>query len=180
MTETDASPRPADAIRAGRWLLDPAGSSVQFRQRTMWGLVNVKGAYSDVRGEGEVDGDGAVTGQVKVATASIDTNHAKRDAHLRSADFFDVDRHPVLTATIRRATLGEGIAVSVGGQLEVVGQPTPLAFTGGLTEVTPDAVTIEAETSFDREAVGIGWNKLGMMRGPTTVEVKLRFVRQPG
>jgi polyisoprenoid-binding protein YceI len=180
MTKTDASHRPVDAIGAGRWVLDPAGSSVRFHQRTMWGLVKVKGTFTDVRGAGEIDADGAVTGHVEIGTGSIDTGHHKRDGHLRSADFFDVDRHPVLTATIHRATLGEGIEVSVGGQLEVVGQPTPLAFTGGLTEVSADAVTVEAATTFEREAVGIGWNKLGMMRGPTTVEVALRFVRQPG
>jgi polyisoprenoid-binding protein YceI len=79
---------------AGTWEVDATHSTVEFSVRHR-GIPNVRGKFTSFQGTLEVGEDvrsGEVRGSVKVA--SIDTNEQKRDAHLRSADFFDAERYP--------------------------------------------------------------------------------------
>lgn len=165
------------AVQTGTWQLDPAASTVGLRHRTMWGLVTVRGAFAAVTGAGEVRADGSATGAVTLQAASLDTGHAKRDTHLRSADFFDADNHPEITFAVRGADRLDGEGVRVTGQLTVRGVSRPVSFTARLTEAEAGALTLEAELTVDRAQFGMGWNQLGMMRGLTTVNAKLRFTR---
>ena len=82
------------AVATGLWQLDPSATTVAVRQKTMWGLVTVKGAFTAVTGQGEVRADGSAVGTLTLRAASLDTGNAKRDTHLKSADFFDADNHP--------------------------------------------------------------------------------------
>ncbi|EST34363.1 YceI family protein [Streptomyces roseochromogenus] len=165
------------AVETGTWQLDPTASTVGLRHKTMWGLVTVKGAFTTVTGTGEVRPDGSAIGTVTLDAASLDTKHAKRDTHLRSADFFDADNHPEITFAVRGADRLDGDGVRVTGQLTVRGISRPVTLTARLTGATADALTLEAEFSVDREQFGMGWNQLGMMRGLTTVTAALRFTR---
>jgi polyisoprenoid-binding protein YceI len=67
--------------------------------------------------------------------------------------------------------------VHVIGQLTVRGISRPLTLTGRLVGADPDALTVDAEFSVDRDQFGMGWNQLGMIRGLTTVSSTLRFTR---
>ncbi|MEV7810991.1 YceI family protein [Streptomyces flaveolus] len=165
------------AVETGLWQLDPTASTVGLRHRTLWGLVTVKGAFTGIGGTGEVRPDGSATGTVTVDAATLDTKSAKRDVHLRSADFFDTDRHPEITFAVRGAERLDGDTVRVTGQLTVRGVSRPLSLTTRLTGVSAGALTLETEFSVDREQFGMVWNQLGMMRGPTTVTAALRFTR---
>ncbi|MEW2401458.1 YceI family protein [Streptomyces sp. NPDC046862] len=165
------------AVETGTWQLDPARSTVGLQHKTMWGLVTVKGTFTGVTGEGEVGPDGSATGSITLTAASLDTKHTKRDTHLRSADFFDADRHPELTFVVRSATPGADGAVQIAGQLTVRGISRPQSFTARLAEASADAVTLTAEFTVDREHFGMGWNQMGMMRGRTSVTASLRFAR---
>ncbi|MDN0197464.1 YceI family protein [Streptomyces sp. S.PNR 29] len=165
------------AVETGLWQLDPAASAVALQHRTMWGLVTVKGAFAAVSGRGEVRPDGSAVGTLTLDVASLDTGNAKRDKHLRSADFFDADHHPEITFAVRGAELRDGDAVHVIGQLTVRGISRPLSLTARLAGADADALTLEAEFTVDREKFGMGWNQLGMIRGLTTVTTALRFIR---
>ncbi|MGW7820842.1 YceI family protein [Streptomyces puniciscabiei] len=165
------------AVQTGTWQLDAAASTVGLRHRTMWGLVTVKGTFTAVSGRGEVRPDGSAAGTVTLQAASLDTKNAKRDTHLRSADFFDTDQHPEITFAVRGADRLDGDGVRVTGQLTVRGTSRPVTFTARLTEASGEALTLDAEFTVDREQFGMGWNQLGMMRGLTTVTAKLRFTR---
>ncbi|MER6016205.1 YceI family protein [Streptomyces bluensis] len=165
------------AVETGTWQLDPARSTVGVQHKTMWGLVTVKGTFTGLTGEGEVGVDGSATGSITLDAASLDTKNAKRDTHLRAADFFDTDRHPELTFVVRGATPASDGSVQVAGQLSVRGISRPQSFTARLAEVSADAVTLTAEFTVDREQFGMDWNQLGMMRGRTTVTASLRFAR---
>jgi polyisoprenoid-binding protein YceI len=92
---------------------------VEFAVRHLM-ISTVKGRFADVAGAVRLDPDRPTDGSVEVtiATASVDTRNADRDAHLRSADFFDVDRYPSMTYRSRRI---ESLA---NGQLRVVGDLT--------------------------------------------------------
>ncbi|KOV69174.1 YceI family protein [Streptomyces sp. MMG1121] len=168
------------AVQTGTWQLDPAASTVGLQQRTMWGLVTVKGAFTAVSGGGEVRPDGSATGTVTLDVASLDTKHAKRDTHLRSADFFDAGNHPEITFAARGVDRLDDNGVRVTGQLTVRGVSKPLSFTARLTGASAEALALDAEFTVDRAQFGIGWNQLGMMRGLTTVTAGLRFTRTAG
>src|SRR5580693_2698722 len=81
-----------DGAVAGEWIVDPSRSAVSFKSGSMWGLVRVHGVFRQVTGNGTVSPTGEVSGALTVSAASVDTKNAKRDTHLRSADFFDSDK----------------------------------------------------------------------------------------
>ena len=74
-----------DAV--GVWNLDPARSTFAFRNKTMWGLVTVKGHFAEVRGEARVADTGAVSGRLDITAASLNTQNRKRDEHLAFGRF---------------------------------------------------------------------------------------------
>lgn len=165
------------AVETGTWQLDSAASTVGIQHKTMWGLVTVKGTFGAVTGQGEVRPDGSAVGTLTLAVASLDTKNAKRDTHLKGADFFDADNHPEITFAVRSAELRDGDQVHVTGQLTARGISRPQSFTARLTGADADALTLDAEFSVDRDHFGMGWNQLGMIRGLTTVAATLRFTR---
>ncbi|QOV34952.1 YceI family protein [Streptomyces ferrugineus] len=165
------------AVETGTWQLDTAASTVAVRHKTFWGLVTVKGAFTAVTGDGEVRPDGSAVGTITVDPASLDTRNAKRDEHLRSADFFDAANHPEITFAVRSAELRAGDEVHVVGQLTVRGISRPQSVTARLVGADDRALTLDAEFTVDREQFAMGWNQLGMMRGLTTVAASLRFTR---
>lgn len=168
------------AVETGLWQLDTTTSVVAVRHKTMWGLVTVKGTFGVISGQGEVRPDGSAAGTLTLDAASLDTANAKRDKHLRSADFFDVEQHPEITLAVRSDEPRDGDTAQFAGQLTVRGITRPQAFAVRLTEVKGERVTLEAEFAVDREQFGMGWNQLGMMRGPATATATLHFVRFEG
>jgi len=166
-------------VRAGHWTLDQAGTSVRVRHRTIWGLVNVKGVFTQVSGDGEVLAGGGAHGSVTIDAASLDTKNAKRDKHLRSADFFDVDKHPSLVFTATDVTPADNGTVRVTGDLTVTGVSRELSFTAKASEVSPDAVTLTAEIPVDRAEFGMTWNQANMLKPLTFVTITARFTHQP-
>jgi polyisoprenoid-binding protein YceI len=165
-------------VSPGRWALDPARTSVRIQHKTMWGLVNVKGVFTKVTGEGEVLADGSAHGSITIDAASLDTKQAKRDKHLRSADFFDVDKHPSLVFTATGVTPGANGTTQVTGELTVLGVSSELTFAAEATEVSADAVTLTAEMSVDRKQFGMEWNQANMMKPLTFVTITARFTRR--
>ena len=84
------------AIPTGTWTIDPAHSTIGFGVKHM-GIATVRGEFAEYEGTLEIGDDlssARVHGTVKAA--SVDTGEPQRDAHLRSADFFDADQYPEL------------------------------------------------------------------------------------
>ncbi|WP_328496687.1 YceI family protein [Streptomyces sp. NBC_00414] len=167
------------AVETGQWQLDAVRSAIAIKHKTMWGMVTVKGTFRGVSGGGEVQPDGSAHGTVTLEAASLDTKNAKRDEHLRGADFFDAERHPNLVFVVRDAVVGPDDSVQISGELTVRGVSRPQVVTATVVESGADAVTLAAEFSVDRDQFGMGWNQLGMLRGLTTVTSTLRFTRTP-
>ena len=91
-------PNSGALARGSSWQIDPAHSHVEFAVRHLM-ISTVKGAFGDVRGTVWVDESdvGTVLVDITIKVASIDTRQEQRDAHLRSADFFDAARFPTIT-----------------------------------------------------------------------------------
>ncbi len=168
-----------DSVLAGpsTWTLDPARSSASLRSKTMWGLATVRGGFAELAGSAEILAGGAARGRLEIGAASLNTKNAKRDRHLASADFFNAADHPSIVADLASATR-TGDRVSVHGTLTVAGVSRPLNFTATLADVTPAAFTLQAEgVVVDRADFGLTWNQMGMLTGPSTVDVVARFTR---
>ncbi|PBC60041.1 hypothetical protein BKI49_32095 [Streptomyces sp. Tue6028] len=180
MSHTTPSSRPGALpdVSAGHWTLDPAGTTVGFQHRTFWGLLNVKGVFAEVGGDGEVLAGGGAHGSVTIGAASLDTRNAKRDEHLRSADFFDVETHPSLVFTATEVTPSGDATVHVTGDLTVLGVTRALSFTAKASEISADAVTLTAELPVERGDFGMSWNQAGMLKPLTRVTIAARFTRR--
>jgi polyisoprenoid-binding protein YceI len=101
------------------WQLDPAHSSIEFAVKHMM-MTTVRGRFKTVQGTltgNEEHPDGCCV-EVTLDVGSIDTGNADRDAHLRSADFFDVDRHPQI---VFRSQSVEGTPAKPGDRFRVTG-----------------------------------------------------------
>ena len=161
---------------AGSWVLDGARSTFGLRSKSIWGMAPVKGAFSQVAGTGTVAADGGVTGTITVAAASIDTKNKKRDAHLRSADFFNSDKYPDIVFTVTGITLS-GPGVTVSGQITVRDQTRPVSFGAGVSAADASEVGLDAEVPFNRSDFGLTWNQLGMSSMHSTLAIHAVFSR---
>jgi polyisoprenoid-binding protein YceI len=167
-----------DQALAGSWVLDGSASTIGLRSKSVWGLVPVKGAFSQVSGTGTVAADGTVTGTVTVAAESINTKNKKRDVHLRSADFFESDKYSEIVFTVTGiAPSGAGAGVTVSGELTVRDQTRPVSFAAAVSAADATGVTLDAEVPFDRSDYGLTWNQLGMSSMHSTLAVHAVFSR---
>jgi polyisoprenoid-binding protein YceI len=156
----------------GRWRVDPIASELAFRARSMFGLVGVRGTFSGYDGALVVDESGA-HGELRVPTATLNTNNPQRDKHLRSVDFFDVVEYPTMTFELTGVRPAEGNGLTFDGVLRIRENPLPI---GGPLEVMVDdsgRLHLATTVGVDREAAGVGWNKLGMVRGPAKLRASI-------
>lgn len=162
----------------GRWQLDPDRTEVAFRSPTFWGLAKVKGRFPDVEGSGEATAPNLISGRLEIHAASVDTGNRKRDDHLRSADFFDVEEHPVVEVTVSSAGLTDADRVNLHVQVTVKGVPHMLDLPVRVTTLDDGALRLEASTPVSRRDLGVDGNLLGMMGDTTRVEATAVFVKQ--
>lgn len=163
-----------DGTLAGEWVLDPHKSGVRLKSR---GLGPVKGVFREVSGSGAVSRDGSASGTLTVAAGSVDTGHAKRDTHLRSADFFDSDNHPDITFTADRIQ-PSGAGVAVTGALTVRGRTRPLSFDAAASVPGDGEVWLDADIRVNRADFGLTWNRLGLISLNTTLTIHAAFTRR--
>jgi len=165
----------ADGALAGEWVLDPRESSIRLKSRSM-GLIPVNGVFRDVSGNGAIAAGGEVSGTVTVAAASIDTKNTRRDAHLRSADFFDSGNHPDITFTADDIQpSGRGVAVT--GMLTVRGRTRPLSFDAAASVRADGGIRVDAEVHVNRADFGLTWNRMGMISVTNTLTIHAVFTR---
>jgi polyisoprenoid-binding protein YceI len=144
---------------AGSWTLDPARTSVEFHTKAMW-VFPAKGTARALEGGGTVRADGGLEGTLVIDAASIDTGNKKRDEHLRTADFFEVEKYPTITFTVTGTSIGSAGTVELTGNLTVHGQTRPVTLTADVS-AAGDSVTVTTEVDVDRSEWGLTWAKMG-------------------
>jgi polyisoprenoid-binding protein YceI len=174
VAETTATP--------STWTVDAAHSNVEFSIRHLM-ISTVKGRFGAVTGTVVLDdgnpGKSAV--DVSIDVASIDTREPQRDAHLRSADFFDVETFPAMTfRSTRVERVGED-RFTVAGDLTIRDQKRPVVL-----DVTAEGrgndpwgghrAGFSATTKIKRSDFGLTWN-IALEAGGVTVgdEVKIHI-----
>lgn len=151
---------------AGNWTLVPDRSRVTFRNKTLWGLATVTGRFTQFTGEGSAGA--GVTGRVVIAAASVQTGIAKRDNHLRSADFFDVEAHPDITLEVTGLVPSEAGATRLTAALTVRGVSKPVEIPVDAQAVDDNTLRLSGQFEVQRDDFGVSGDLLGMV-GPTTV-----------
>jgi polyisoprenoid-binding protein YceI len=165
----------ADGGLAGEWLLDPARSTIRLRSKSMLGLARVVGVFREISGYGTVAPGGKATGTITIATASLDTQNARRDTHLRSADFFDSETHPdILFAADSIRPADEGVVVT--GALTVRERTERLSFPA-TASVRDGEVRLDAEVVINRADFGLTWNFMGTVATNNTITIRAVFTR---
>lgn len=166
-----------DPDLAGVWNLAPDRSAITFKIRNMWGLLNVKGRFREFSGDGQLTGKGAVFGRIDIRAASIDTGIGPRDKHLRSADFFDVERFGEISVVVTAVQPTTGRAADVRAAFTIKGITEPLPVVAQITELDDGSIRVAGETKVDRTQFDLGWNRLGMMGSTVKAAAELVFVR---
>src|SRR5262249_11253929 len=157
----------------------PERSTIAFKVKNMWGLLNVKGRFTDFSGDGQLTGNGAVFGRLDIRTESLDTGIGRRDRHLRSADFFDVERFPEISVAFTAIHPTEGRAAELRANFTVKGVTAPLPMPVTITELGDGSIQVSGETKVDRSQFDLGWNRFGMIAPKATAAVQAIFVRSP-
>jgi polyisoprenoid-binding protein YceI len=147
------------------WAIDAAHTSVEFAVKHLM-ISTVKGRFAGVTGTVKLDETQPEKSSVEVAidAASIDTRQADRDAHLRSADFFDVERFPTLAFTSTRLRR-DGDALIVEGNLTIRGVTRPVTLRAIDEGRTKDPwggqrAGFSATTKINRRDFGLTWNQI--------------------
>ncbi len=161
----------------GEWVLDPRKSSIRLKNRSMGGLVRVKGIFREISGHGTVSPDGAASGTITVAAASIDTKNTRRDTHLRSGDFFDTGTHPDITFAAA-GIQPSGHGVTVAGALTVRDRTLPLSFQATASVPGDGEIWLDAEVPVNRADFGLTWNLMGLVSMSNTLTVHAVFTRR--
>ena len=156
---------PLNAL-AATYTLDPAHTTIGFKVKHLM-IANVKGSFEKFKGTIVVDEKDITKSKVNVSIeiASINTNISKRDEHLRSGDFFDAVKYPVMTFDSTKVERVGADALKVTGNLTIKGVTKQVVMTvdGPSGEIkSPQGVAkrgASAVATINRQDFGVSWNK---------------------
>jgi len=146
------------------WAIDASHSHAEFSVKHMM-ISTVKGSFSDIAGQITIDEEDFANSsvQVEIQTDSITTRDEKRDAHLRSQDFFHTEQYPVMTFVSTSVVPGRGNEFSIFGDMTVNGTTRNVEIkaekTGeGISPWGTNVVGFEGDFKINRKDFGLGWN----------------------
>lgn len=182
---------PATAVAsATTWKIDPVHSVAEFRVKHMM-ISNVRGQFTGVTGSLTYDPANLEKSSVEasVDVATVNTHEPQRDAHLKSADFFDAEKFPALTFRSTRVLRRADGTVAVAGPLTIHGATREVEFAvEGPTPPTKDPwgntrIGVIATTKIDRRDFGLTFNTVletgGVLVGEeVAITLELEFVQQ--
>ena len=171
------------------WNIDPSHSAAEFKVKHMM-IANVKGHFSKVSGALTLDESDLAKSRIEASidAASIETREAQRDAHLRSADFLDVEKFPTLSFKSERVSVVRDGELAVEGDLTIHGVTRKAVFTvEGPTPPTKDPwgntrLAVSGTTKVNRKDYGLTWNAAletgGILVGEEiTITLDVEFVK---
>jgi polyisoprenoid-binding protein YceI len=165
--------------QAATWNIDSSHSRAGFSVKHLV-ISDVKGEFDKLSGKVQLDDADLSKSSVEVTieAASISTRDEKRDAHLKSADFFDVAKFPTITFKSTKVEAGKDGALTVTGDLTMHGVTKPVTLEGSLTKAITDPWGNARRGAgfggkLDRKAWGISWGKVTDVGAVVGDEVKL-------
>ena len=174
--------------KAGTYQVDPVHSSVEFKVRHM--VSKVTGRFTDFSGTvvGDPTKPGGASVTFTIKAGSIDTKIPDRDKHLKSPDFFDVEKFPEITFKSTKITAKGGEKYEVTGTFTMHGVSKEVVFPVAFGGVAKDPwgkerAGFSLQLALNRKDYGINWNKLldqgGTLVGDDVeISIDLEGVRQ--
>lgn len=154
----------AQSELTGTWSIDPTHSRVGFSSRHAM-VTKVRGAFNDVSGTAQLDAEDMSRSKVSVVLSvdSVDTRSPQRDAHLRSADFFDAQQHPTIEFDSTAVDEVDENQFIVTGELTIRGVTRTISVPLELLGVDTDPfgqlrAGLEGSRRIDRKDWGVSWN----------------------
>lgn len=188
MTNTASDIQPKTSSNISTWNIDPAHTVAEFKVRHMM-IANVKGHFAKISGVLTLDKSNRANSRVEasIEAASIETRDGERDAHLKSADFFDVEKFPTLDFKSTGISIAGHEGLSVEGDLTIHGVTRTVRFeVEGPTPPVRDPwgntrVAISASANINRKDFGLTWNAAletgGILVGDdVTITLEAEFV----
>ncbi|MCW6009917.1 YceI family protein [Micromonospora sp. CPCC 205371] len=175
MTIDSTTTRPA--IAAGRYTIDPSGTTVRFAVKEMWGLVTVRGTIG-VTGGAIVVADDPAASSVRVALdpASFASGNKRRDKDVTGKNFLDAAAYPEMGFTSTRVAYGRD-GWTMTGMLTTHGVTAPVTLRLVEGRATPDGCAFTATAVVDRTAHGVSKAAGFIAREVTvTIDVTARSV----
>jgi polyisoprenoid-binding protein YceI len=148
---------------AGVYEIDATHTAVEFIARHLM-ITKIRGHFSDVRGQISITEEPENSHvEVEIGTASLTTGDGDRDAHLRSGDFFDVERYPTITFRSTSVRAKPDTTWELAGDLTVrdTTRPVTLQVDFDGADVSPlgdERIGFSAATEVNREDFGLTWN----------------------
>lgn len=173
-------------LSTGTWAIDPVHSSITFSVRHLM-VSKVRGSFKNFSGAIVVAQDGAPSVTAEIAVDSLNTNNEQRDAHIKAADFFDVDKYPI--ATFRSTGVrADGADYVVDGAFTLKGVTKPISLKLQFNGVNPgmghgEVAGFEASVVVNRKDFGIDMD-IPLAAGGTvlgdkvTITVDIEAVKQ--
>lgn len=148
----------ATDLTAGTWAIDPVHSSINFAVRHLM-VSKVRGSFETFSGAITVAEDGTPSVSATIDVNSIDTGNEQRDAHVRSADFFDAENHPTATF-VSTAVRPDGDDYILDGDFTLKGVTKPVSLKLEYNGVNPGmgqgaVAGFEASVVLNRKDFGI-------------------------
>ena len=149
---------------SGSYTIDPTHSRIGFVARHAM-VTKVRGSFTKFNGSGVFDAENPTKSSlsVEIVATSIDTGNTDRDNHLRSNDFFDMERFPTITFTSTTVTSLSGDIYRVVGDLTIksVTQSVEIDFEVSGPSTDPygnQRLGLEGSTTINRKDFGVTWN----------------------
>ena len=171
------------------WAIDPAHSVAEFKVKHMM-ISNVKGQFTGVAGTLQRHEADVTKSKVEVTidAASVNTRDTQRDAHLKSADFFEVEKFSTLSFKSTRVIPKNDDELAVEGELTIHGVTRTVRFAvEGPTAPAKDPwgntrIGVSATTKINRKDYGLTWNTAletgGILVGEeVTITLDMQFVK---
>jgi len=173
-------------IPAGTYDIDPVHSKVGFEIGHLV-ISTVEGKFDQYTGEIVAGAKPeAVSSNVEIQTASVNTGNGNRDKHLKSPDFFDAEKFPKVTFKSSKIVF-KGSKIEVPGELTIKGVTKPVTLEGKYLGTIKDMqgsdrMAAQLETKIKRNDFGLTWNKM-IEAGPVvgeevTISLKIEAVKK--
>ncbi len=178
-------------LTAGTWSVDAVHSDVSFKVRHM-AVGKARGTFAIKSGTLVVGATGIADSSVtaEIDATSIDTKQEQRDAHVRSADFLDVENHPTLTFVSTGVKSVDGEEFVLAGDLTIRGTTQPVELDVEFLGETVDAyggtrTGFSAKTTISRKAFGVSFEAAfgagnAVVADKVEIDLELEFVHNAG